>query len=146
VEIVDAAAFDEHNPPDTWKALVQFVSQRRPALGSILQHAYAREVTAEHVRIALEQKSFFADQLKDTHNFNALQKFCSEFFHAEVQLVVEEAQDEAQPSLAAERELAEARRAATIQQEALAHPLVQEVVRIFGAEVDQVLPGGRRES
>ncbi len=143
---VDAAAFEENNPPDAWKALVQFVSQRRPALGSILQHAHAREVSAQCVRIALEQKSFFADQLKDAHNFSALQKFCGEFFHADVALVVEEAQDEAEPSLAAERELNESKRAAAIQQEALTHPLVQEVVRIFGAEVDQVLPGGRRDS
>jgi DNA polymerase-3 subunit gamma/tau len=144
--ISEAATFGEETPPDTWKALVQFVSQRRPALGSILQHAHAREVSKERVRIALEQKSFFADQLKETHNFNALRNFCSEFFSTEVALLVEEAPDEGQPSLAAEREVTDSQRAASIQQEALAHPLVQEVVRIFGAAVDQVLPGGRRES
>ncbi len=144
--ILDAAAVSEEDPPDTWRALVQFVSQRRPALGSILQHAHAREVSPQRVRIALEQRSFFADQLKDAHNFSALQKFCGEFFRADVALVVEEAQDTAEPSLATERELTEAQQTAAIQQEALAHPLVQEVVRIFGAEVDQVLPGGRRDS
>jgi DNA polymerase-3 subunit gamma/tau len=137
---------DENNQPDIWRELVQYVSRQRPALGSILQHAQAHEVSAQRVRIALEQKSFFADQLKDAHNRAALQKFCSDFFSAKVELLVEETQGEPGTSLAAEEEFVASQQAEKIRQEALAHPLVQEVVRIFGADVDQVLPGGRRDS
>jgi DNA polymerase III subunit gamma/tau len=130
--------------PKEWEDLVLFVSKKRPSLGSVLGHAAVKELSKTRVRIALESGSFFADQMKSGRNRQDLEKFCAEFFGAKTDLVVEEQTTGSDATLVRSREIQEQKTNEEVRQKALAHPAVQEAIRVFGAEVDHVKTQGRR--
>jgi DNA polymerase-3 subunit gamma/tau len=124
--------------PKGWQELVAFVSKKKPSIGSVLNHARPLEVTPQQVKIALIPNSFFADQMKNDRNKKDLQKICRDFFKAETKLIIETAGDEAGPTLSEAREQERKQTEDTIKKDSLSHPSVQEAIRVFGAEVEQV--------
>jgi hypothetical protein len=83
--------------------------------------------------------------MKVARNRQDLERFCAEFFGQKPELVVEEVGAGEGLSLARSRELEDQRAQEVLQEQALAHPIVQEAIRVFGAEVDGVQPPRRRE-
>jgi DNA polymerase-3 subunit gamma/tau len=124
--------------PKGWQELVAFVSKKKPSIGSVLNHARPLEVTPQQVKIALIPNSFFADQMKNDRNKKDLQKICRDFFKAETKLIIETAGEEAGPTLSEAREQERKQTEDTIKKDSLSHPSVQEAIRVFGAEVEQV--------
>jgi DNA polymerase-3 subunit gamma/tau len=124
--------------PKGWQELVAFVSKKKPSIGSVLNHARPLDVTPELVKISLIPNSFFADQMKNDRNKKDLQKICRDFFHAETKLIIETTSEEAVPTLSEAREEERRQTEDTIKQDSLSHPSVQEAIRVFGAEVEQV--------
>jgi DNA polymerase-3 subunit gamma/tau len=124
--------------PQDWQELVAFVSKKKPSIGSVLNHARPLEVTPQQVKIALIPNSFFADQMKNDRNKKDLQKICRDFFKAETKLIIETAGEEAGPTLSEAREQERKQTEDTIKKDSLSHPSVQEAIRVFGAEVEQV--------
>jgi DNA polymerase-3 subunit gamma/tau len=131
--------------PRQWQQLVEFVSKKRPSLGSVLSHACPREVSGTRIRIALESGSFFADQMKSSRNRQDLAKFCAEVFGQQPELVVEEIKAGEGMTLARSQEIQDREQREKDREQALTHPMVQEAIRVFGAEVDQVQTPGRKE-
>jgi DNA polymerase-3 subunit gamma/tau len=124
--------------PQGWQELVAFVSKKKPSIGSVLNHARPLEVSPQQVKIALIPNSFFADQMKNDRNKKDLQKICRDFFKAETRLVIETAGEEAGPTLSEAREQERKQTEDTIKKDSISHPSVQEAIRVFGAEVEQV--------
>ena len=115
-----------------------FVSKKKPSIGSVLNHARPLEVSPQQVKIALIPNSFFADQMKNDRNKKDLQQFCRDFFRAETQLVVEVAGEEAGPTLSEAWEQERKQNEDGIKKDSISHPAVQEAIRVFGAEVEQI--------
>ncbi|MFC1654203.1 DNA polymerase III subunit gamma/tau [Myxococcota bacterium] len=124
--------------PKGWQDLVAFVSKKKPSIGSVLNHARPLEVSPEQVRIALIPGSFFADQMKNDRNKKDLQQICRDFFRANTKLVVETSGEEAGPTLSEAREQERKQTEDSIKKDSVSHPSVQEAIRVFGAEVEQV--------
>jgi DNA polymerase-3 subunit gamma/tau len=124
--------------PQGWQDLVAFVSKKKPSIGSVLNHARPLEVSPRQVKIALIPNSFFADQMKNDRNKKDLQKICRDFFKAETKLIIEAAGEEAGPTLSEAREQERKQTEDTIKKDSISHPSVQEAIRVFGAEVEQV--------
>jgi DNA polymerase-3 subunit gamma/tau len=124
--------------PQGWKDLVAFVSKKKPSIGSVLNHARPLQVSPEQVKIALIPGSFFSDQMKNDRNRKDLQQICRDFFRADTQLVVEAAAEEAGPTLSEAWEQDRKQTEESIKKESISHPAVQEAMRVFGAEVEQI--------
>ncbi len=124
--------------PEGWAELVALVSKHRPSLGSVLNHACPLEISPERVRIGLESGSFYADQMRTERNHRELRKFCQEFTGTECKLQVEDQQDNAGATLAQTWEREKKESAEKKRSQVLAHPMVQEAIRVFGAEIEQV--------
>jgi DNA polymerase-3 subunit gamma/tau len=124
--------------PQAWERLVQFVNQRRPSLGSFLSHASLRCFEPGRVRISVEPGSFFADQIRAKRNQNDLNKFASELLGGPTEVVVEDRGAEDAPTLSQAREQAQTEAVDEARKRAIAHPMVQEAIRVFGAEVEAV--------
>jgi len=124
--------------PQGWQELVAFVSKKKPSIGSVLNHARPLEVSPRQVKIALIPNSFFADQMKNDRNKKDLQKICRDFFKADTKLLIETAGEEAGPTLSEAREEERRQTEDNIKKDSLSHPSVQEAIRVFGAEVEQV--------
>jgi DNA polymerase-3 subunit gamma/tau len=123
-----------------WEPLVAHVSRQRPSLGSFLNHARLRRLDAETLVIALEPGSFFYDQLRAERNRAELQQLAAGFLGRPVQLSVEPLSDEDGPSLAEAKESRARQMQQEMRRQALEHPMVQEAIRVFGAEVEAVRP------
>ncbi|HUU00955.1 MAG TPA: DNA polymerase III subunit gamma/tau [Myxococcota bacterium] len=132
--------------PKEWQKLVAMVSRRRPSLGSVLNHAYPLEVSAERVCIALEPGSFFADQMKVERNRRELEKYCRELFGQETRLSVEDRRADQGVTLAQALDDERQTRMDEQRNQALSHPMVKEAIKIFGAEVAQVKTTEERKS
>jgi DNA polymerase-3 subunit gamma/tau len=124
--------------PKGWKDLVAVVSKKKPSIGSVLNHARPLEVSPEQVKIALIPNSFFADQMKNDRNKRDLQQICRDFFRADTRLVIETAGEDAGPTLSEAREQERKQTEDGIKKDSTAHPAVQEAIRVFGAEVEQI--------
>ena len=124
--------------PKGWQELVAFVSKKKPSIGSVLNHARPLEVTPGQVKISLVPNSFFADQMKNDRNKKDLQKICRDYFKAETKLIIETTSEEAVPTLSEAREQERRQTEDTIKKDSISHPSVQEAIRVFGAEVEQV--------
>jgi DNA polymerase-3 subunit gamma/tau len=131
---------------DVWRAIVDRVRPSWPALASLLEHAVPVELGARRVTIAFDASaSFFAARASEPESLEALTREVRAHFGAPTQVGVDLS---ARPgpslktvaSVDAERRTAELAKArAAIEQ----HPVVQEVVRVFGAQLRDVkLPTG----
>lgn len=123
-----------------FRALITRVRAVKAPLAALFENAVPLEVSAERIRIAYEQNSFLAAQASDEEALDVLTREARAHFGAPtaVELDLSSKTLGGKATLAgvdAERERARlvAARAKTI-----AHPLVQEAIRLFDAEVRDV--------
>jgi DNA polymerase-3 subunit gamma/tau len=128
---------------DEWQKLVALVCRRKPALGSVLQHACPQEVSAQKVKLALDPGSFYFDQLKNPRNREELARCCAEFFGSQPRIEVETLSRSSGLTLAQAQELEAKQKKQDLERRAVEHPAVQEAIRIFGAKVDAVEAGSK---
>ena len=125
------------------------ISKRRPSLGSCLSHARMLRAEPGILSFSFEPNSFFADQVKSDLNFKELVRLTSDFFgrsnQIQVEALSEEKAPELAPSLADSRENAEREALEEAQRKAREHPMVQEAIRVFGAEVVDVRTGQKQD-
>jgi DNA polymerase-3 subunit gamma/tau len=129
-----------------WRAILDRVRSTRPALASVLEHAIPLEIGAARVVVGFEPSAaFLAARASEPESLETLTREVRGHYGAPTQVALDlaaKATSEARTvaSLDAERRTAELAKArAAIE----GHPLVQEVVRLFGAQVRDVkLPNG----
>jgi hypothetical protein len=148
--VVLAVATPAVGDADPWRGILERVRAVRPDLASVLEHALPLEVARERVVVGFGQNdSFLAARASDPEAFDLLARSARAHFGvaAGSELRVEIRTATAAPSgvrtLASidaahrEEDLAKARLAIE------KHPLVQETIRLFGAQLRDVkLPGG----
>jgi DNA polymerase-3 subunit gamma/tau len=131
---------------DAWRAVIEQLRSTQAPFAAFFEHALPLEVTAERVVVGFEPaNAFHAARAGETDALEALTRAVRAHFGAPTQVVLEVA---AKPvngvrtvaALNAERRAADLANArATIQ----AHPVVQEAIRLFGAQLRDVkLPSG----
>jgi DNA polymerase-3 subunit gamma/tau len=114
----------------------------RPALGSIFEHATVIELTPERATFGFEAQSFAGAQAKEPEALETLTREVRAYFgnatNVALDLMVENApasQTATVASIDAARRKEAAEKARGVVK---AHPLVQEAIRLFGAEVREV--------
>ncbi len=119
-----------------WETIVGALTETRPALGAVLQHAVPVEVSGARISIAFPRGSFYARQAESAEAKSALADIAERVLSARpnVDVLV---RDEAEPAHAAstlariEEERLHARHEAT-RKKALNHPIVVEALQLFG--------------
>jgi DNA polymerase III subunit gamma/tau len=130
---------------NAWHAVITRLRETQAPIASFFEHALPLEVTPARVVVGFEASAAFqAERARDPEAVEALTRAVRAHFGAPTQVVLEVASKAAPgvrtvASVEAERrsgELAAARAAVE------GHPLVQEAIRLFGAELcDVKLPG-----
>lgn len=121
-----------------WRAIVDAIRKRRPALASVLAHAQIFDMSAGRVTLAYDQTSFLFAQATEAAAKDLLISAVRTHFSAETEVLVEiavgksgttlaelDAKDRKAKQDAARREVAE-------------HPLVVAAIRSLGAELIDV--------
>jgi DNA polymerase-3 subunit gamma/tau len=136
-------------PPVTdlsvWRAILERLRASRPALASVFEHAYPLETTAARLVVGFDQSAaFLASRASELEALEALTREVRGHFGAPTQVALDLS---ARPTAGlrtvaavdAEHRTAELAKARAAVE---SHPLVQEAVRLFGAQLRDVkLPG-----
>lgn len=123
--------------PKTWEGFVEFVRQKRPLLGSILEHGDCITFSTEQVLLAFKpENAYFKQQIQQKTYWDPLHQFCQEYLGKRVMMRIDTR--EFSESLA-ERRLREQQQA---QQQAIHqgknHPLILEAKALFGGELGDI--------
>jgi DNA polymerase-3 subunit gamma/tau len=131
---------------DVWRTIVERVRPTRPALASVLEHAVPLELNPRSVTLGFEPgAAFFAARASETESLEALTREIRDHFAAPTQVAIDLS---ARPgptlktvaSVDAEKRSADLAKARAAIED---HPVVREVVRLFGAQLRDVkLPSG----
>jgi DNA polymerase-3 subunit gamma/tau len=129
-----------------WRAILERLRATRPALASVFEHAFVLETSASRFVVAFDASAvFLAARATEPEALEALTREVRAHFGAPTEVVaVRSTKDtggvKTVAAMDAERRAAELAQARAAVQD---HPLVQEAVRIFGAQLREVrLPRG----
>jgi DNA polymerase-3 subunit gamma/tau len=128
-----------------WRAILERLRVSRPALASVFEHAYPLETTASRLVVGFEPSaSFLAARASEPEALEALTREVRAHFRAPTQVALDLSARPAAglktiATVDAEQRTAELAKARAAVE---SHPLVQEAVRLFGAQLRDVkLPG-----
>jgi DNA polymerase-3 subunit gamma/tau len=129
-----------------WRAILDRVRAKRPALASVLEHAVPLETTKARLLIGFEPgAAFLGARASEPEALEDLTREVRAYFGAPTQVALDLSARPAPnvktvAALEAERRSAETAKARAAVE---GHPLVQEAVRLFGAQLRDVkLPSG----
>jgi DNA polymerase-3 subunit gamma/tau len=109
--------------------------------GSLLEHGIVVACDAQRFEIAYEKRSFFAAQVADGAVADAFSRAARSVLGAEAKILLVDGGLEGR-TLAQLGQAAKAAARSAAEQSAIAHPVVQDAINIFGAEIKNVkLPG-----
>lgn len=120
------------NIPEPWLQIVEAVHQSQPALGAILEHGVASEVTAERLTIQFPEGSFFGRQAKAATAQKAILEAAERVLGRKPSLQIDFGSPE--PGVATVAELEKQQKDAQHQQRihaALNHPAVLSAIEVF---------------
>jgi DNA polymerase-3 subunit gamma/tau len=149
VAVVPAVSPDGRNQDDAWRAILERVRATRPALASVLEHALPLEVGVARVVVGFEAgDAFLAARASEPESLEALTREVRGYFEAPTQVALDlsatrqnkQRRARSIASIDAEKRSAEA---AEARAKVEAHPVVQEAIHLFGAQLRDVkLPSG----
>ncbi len=126
-----------------WQGLVETVRAQRPSIASVLEHGSLLCQELPVVEIGFASGSFNLERMKDSETQQALEEIAATFFGQKVTIkvsAIDGAAGQAPPSLIEEKRAKDSDRQKRLREDALAHPMVQAAVSIFGGEIKEVRP------
>jgi DNA polymerase-3 subunit gamma/tau len=130
---------------DPWRAILERVRTVRPSVASVLEHATPLEIGPAQVRIGFDPTSFLAARASDPETIEVLTREARAHFGSPTLVTIEASNKSSNgvrtvAAIDAERRTADLARARAAVR---THPVVEEVMRIFGAKLEDVrLPSG----
>jgi DNA polymerase-3 subunit gamma/tau len=124
-----------------WPGLVEHVKERRPMIGSLLEHGSLVALELPGLTIGFPQGSFHLEQMKDPETLGALEELAAAYFGQAVKIRVETLNGEkgqSPPSLLEEKRSLQSDRQKRLREDALGHPMVRAVQDIFGGTVKEI--------
>jgi hypothetical protein len=126
----------------TWRAILERVRRSRPSLASVLEHAVPLEVTSARIDLAFEPAAeFAATRAAEPDALDLLTREARAHFQAPTTVSIGAAQKAGKSSARTVASIDSEKRFAEIARAKAAvegHPLVEEVIRVFGAKLQDV--------
>jgi len=126
-----------------WLGLVERVKQKRPMLGSVLEHGSLLKLEPPFLEVGFPKGSFMISQLQEAEVTKDLEEIAAEYFDQTVKLKIsstDEKQKHTPPSLVQERQAKETDRMRRLKSDALEHPALKQVQDIFDGKVEKIIP------
>ena len=128
---------------EAWRKIIDRLRPHNPGLASVFGSATLLKVTPLEVRVGFSaSETFLAEQAKDPESLELLTRETRAHFDAPtaVSLDLSTTKSNSATSLAAVERKEDEVRIASARAKVLAHPVIEEAIRIFGAEVREVRP------
>lgn len=124
-------------PNTEWASIVTLLRERQPALGAILEHGIATEVTATRLVLRFPEGSFFGRQAKAPSAKDTILNAAAEVLGERPVLEVEFGALDGQATLAQVESAAKLARTEATRKEALTHPAVVDALQVFPEAQDK---------
>lgn len=122
-----------------WRAVLQIVREKRPALASVLEHAVLLHFSMLRVELGYEANSFLVGQATEASSRELLLSACRAHFGATPDLVFETVAARSGMATVAQVDTADRRNKVDAARRAVAdHPLVTAAIELLGAELKDV--------
>jgi len=128
-------------PEETWEQLVEFIGDKAPSIGSILEHLMCVKLAGDELVIGGKRGEWYMEFLGEREKMVELVKLVSDFFSRDmkVKLVELDAEEQAGNSnLLEKKERKESDLARKIRKETLEHHAIKGAIEIFHGEVESV--------
>jgi DNA polymerase-3 subunit gamma/tau len=126
-----------------WQGLVEQVRQKRPLLGTVLEHGRLLALAPPSLEIGYPKGSFMLVQIQDQETCRELEMLAEAYFQQKISVKIStlaEQQQDVPPSLAETRQARETDRMRRLREDAMQHPALKSVLEIFEGEVRSVTP------
>jgi DNA polymerase-3 subunit gamma/tau len=130
-----------HGSHSDWERFVAFTVEKRPAIGSILEHGSPLKQEPGLMEIGFPAGSYYLTSAQDPDSIKEIQAVADEFNGAsttvKIKAIIPETGD-SPPSLAEKKKSDREERIEGLKQEVAAHPVINEALRLFGGTITDI--------
>jgi len=138
--VEEKATTPAYTGPKTWEAFIEFIRNRRPLLGSVLEHAYCENFPVsndqEFVVCFRTDATYYQGQIASKAYLDQLHLLTKEFFGVSKRILVET--KDSVVSLAQQREDERVRQEESAKHAVQNHPVIAEARSLFGGELGPI--------
>jgi DNA polymerase-3 subunit gamma/tau len=130
-----------HGSHSDWERFVSFAIEKRPAIGSVLEHGSPLKLEPGLMEIGFPTGSYYLTSAQDADSIKEIQALSHEFSGAEttvrIKPIIPETGDLPQ-SLAEKKKSDLEHRMSSLKQEVAEHPVINEALRLFGGTITDI--------
>jgi DNA polymerase-3 subunit gamma/tau len=130
-----------HGSHSDWERFVAFTVEKRPAIGSILEHGSPLKLEPGLMEIGFPAGSYYLTSVQDSDSIKEIQAVADEFNGAattvKIKAIIPETGD-SPPSLAEKKKSDREERIEGLKQEVASHPVINEALRLFGGTITDI--------
>jgi DNA polymerase-3 subunit gamma/tau len=130
-----------HGSHSDWERFVAFVVEKRPAIGSILEHGSPLKLEPGLMEIGFPAGSYYLTSAQDADSIKEIRELAQEFSGAatavKIKSIIPETGDSPQ-SLAEKKKSDREQRIEGLKQDVAAHPVINEALRLFGGTITDI--------
>jgi DNA polymerase-3 subunit gamma/tau len=130
-----------HGSHSDWERFVSFAIEKRPAIGSVLEHGSPLKLEPGLMEIGFPTGSYYLTSAQDADSIKEIQALSHEFSGAEttvrIKPIIPETGD-SPLSLAEKKKSDLEHRMSSLKQEVAEHPVINEALRLFGGTITEI--------
>lgn len=130
-----------HGSHSDWERFVAFTVERRPAIGSVLEHGSPLKLEPGLMEIGFPSGSYFLTSAQDADSIKDIQEMALEFSGAATTVRIKPIIPETGSSplsLAEKKKCDHEQRIENLKQEVAANPVINEALRLFGGTITDI--------
>ena len=124
-----------------WERFVAFCVEKRPAIGSVLEHGSPLKLEPETMEIGFPSGSYYLISAQDIDSIKEIQElakeFCGTATTVKIKPIIPETGDSPK-SLAEKKKSDQQRRIDALKQEVAESPIINEALRLFGGTITDI--------
>ena len=127
-----------HGSHSDWERFVAFTVEKRPAIGSVLEHGSPLKLEPGLMEIGFPTGSYYLTSAQDADSIREIQEMATEFIGTATTVKIKPIIPEtgnSPLSLAEKKKCDGEQRMNTLKQEVAAHPVINEALRLFGGTI-----------
>ena len=130
-----------HGSHSDWERFVAYIVEKRPAIGSVLEHGSPLKLEPGLMEIGFPAGSYYLTSAQDTDSIKEIRELAQEFSGAattvKIRPIIPETGD-SPLSLAEKKKSDREQRIEGLKQEVAAHPVINEALRLFGGSITDI--------
>lgn len=130
-----------HGSHSDWERFVAFIVEKRPAIGSVLEHGSPLKLEPGLMEIGFPAGSYFLTSAQDADSIKEIRALAQEFNGAATTVKIKSITPETGDSplsLAEKKKSDQHQRIEGLKQEVAAHPVINEALRLFGGTITDI--------